>query len=196
MNYRYTKSEINKIMKNFVVIIDSREKNAESTMQYFRDKKIKFVIEKIDTGDYASKITACPELGIMRDVYIPAKIEKKADFSEIAGNLSKASETRFISELIRSQGAPFTLLVADEKGYENLLYGQYNSAYKPASLLGRINTLKARYGFELVYMSEKYIGNYIYYHLYYHAMEHIKNLQIQINKEDISYVEEKEPTAN
>ena len=180
--YRYSESELKKVMKGFTIIIDGREKENSHITNYLKEFKKPFELQTITTGDYASYIKKNPDLGIMRDIYIPAKIERKAHWSEITGNLQKSTETRFINELIRSQEAPFTILIEDPNGYANLLAGNYNSNYKPLSLLARMNTFKAKYGFELVYMDPKYSGNFLWHHLYYHALHYIKNMPIEIYK--------------
>ncbi|MGR6912520.1 nuclease, partial [Bacillus sp. BSL6] len=57
---------------------------------------------------------------------------------------------------------------------EKMLKGQYRSKYNPLALLGRLNTFKAKYGFEIVYLDNKYSGNWIYYHFYYQAKHYLK----------------------
>ena len=174
--YKFTDKEIKEIMKGFQIVIDTREKSNQLILDYFVDKDIDYIFEKIDTGDYKCKIKAIPELGIMRDLYIPGVVEKKNSLDEIIGNLQKNTQTAFINELIRGQEEPFVILIEDAIGYTKLINGNYISSYNPKSLLGRLNSLKARYGFEYVFVEKRCAGNWIYHHLYYYAIEFLKKL--------------------
>ncbi len=86
----------------------------------------------------------------------------------------KIKRSAFENELIRAQGSPFTLLVEDKEAYGKLLKGEYISRYNPLALLGTLNTFKAKYNFEIVYLDNKYSGNWIYYHFYYQAKHYLK----------------------
>lgn len=176
MSYNLSKKEIDTLMKGLVIKVDNREQRNELILKYFVDKNIEYMPSTLETGDYSCYIKANPELGILRDIHIPSVVEKKANFDELASNLQKSTETRFINELIRSQDYNFVILVEDGIGYTKLINGQYRSGYKPEALLGRINSLKAKYKFEFVYMDGRLSGNWIYYHLYYQAREYLKNL--------------------
>nr|KGR89420.1 hypothetical protein CD32_00370 [Lysinibacillus odysseyi 34hs-1 = NBRC 100172] len=55
-----------------------------------------------------------------------------------------------------------------------MIRGQYRSKYKPESLLGLLNSFKARYNFEIVYLDKKYTGNWIYHHFLYQARHYLK----------------------
>lgn len=173
---KFTEKEIKELMKGFVVIVDSREKVNMHILKYFEEQKMNYVNAKVDTGDYACYIKAIPELGVFRDIYIPSFVERKNSIDEITGNLQKATQTAFENELIRSKDNPFTLLIEDPNGYFNLITGNYRSSYKAQSLLARLNSFKAKYGFEMVYMDKLLSGNWIYYHLYYQAMNYLKQM--------------------
>ncbi|MGH1233229.1 ERCC4 domain-containing protein, partial [Bacillus toyonensis] len=69
---------------------------------------------------------------------------------------------------------PFTLIVEDLHGYEKMLQGKYRSKYNPLALLGRLNTFKAKYNFEIVYLDKKFSGNWIYHHFYYQAKHYLR----------------------
>ncbi|RKJ19566.1 nuclease, partial [Butyricicoccus sp. 1XD8-22] len=94
--------------------------------------------------------------------------------NEIVGNLGKDERTRFENELIRSQHIPFTILLEDVEGYKKIINGEYHSKYNPLALLGSLNTFKARYNFEIVYLDRKFSGNFIYYHFYYQMKNYLK----------------------
>lgn len=174
IHFRYSDSEIEKILKTLTIVMDSREQQANHITNYLHQKDIPLKIQKLDTGDYTACIPKNEELGISRDIYLDSRIERKASVNEIVGNLGKDERTRFENELIRSQHIPFTLLLEDVEGYKKIINGEYHSKYNPLALLGSLNTFKARYNFEIVYLDKKFSGNFIYYHFYYQMKNYLK----------------------
>ena len=169
IHFRYSDSEIETLLKSLVIIIDSREKSNEHIRGYLNQKGIPYKIRKLDHGDYGAMLPKNEELGIQRDLYLKSFVERKAHIDEITGNLQKDTRSAFENELIRSQNSRFVLLVEDKDGYEKMIKGQYRSRYNPLALLGTINTFKAKYNFELIYLDKIYSGNWIYHHFYYQA---------------------------
>lgn len=174
-HYKYTAKEIETITKSMKIVIDSREKSNLHIREYLQQKGVGFINRKLNVGDYSAVIPRNPELGIMRDIYLDACLERKNSIDEITGNLQKDTETAFENELRRSQDKPFVLVVEDAKGYEKILLGKYRSKYEPRVLLGRLKAFEARYNFSIVYLDKKYMGNYIYHHFLYHVKEYLKN---------------------
>ncbi|MGE6615759.1 ERCC4 domain-containing protein [Bacillus mycoides] len=174
IRFHYTDKEISTILKTLTIVIDTREQQNQHIRDYLIQKDIPVKIQKLDTGDYGCMIPKNEELGIPRDIYLDRRIERKASIDEITSNLQKDTQTRFENELIRSKDIPFTLIVEDQRGYEKILKGDYKSRYNPKALLGRLNTFKAKYDFEIVYLDKKLVGNWIYHVLYYHANHYLK----------------------
>ncbi|MGQ8866448.1 ERCC4 domain-containing protein [Bacillus sp. NA_145.1] len=174
IRFHYTDKEIEKILKTLTIVIDSREKQNQHIRDYLHQKGIPIKNQKLDTGDYSALIPKNEELGIARDIYLDSRVERKADMDEITSNLQKDTQTRFENELIRSKDIPFTLIVEDLHGYEKMLQGKYRSKYNPLALLGRLNTFKAKYNFEIVYLDNKFSGNWIYHHFYYQAKYYLR----------------------
>ncbi|MET4560778.1 ERCC4-type nuclease [Lysinibacillus parviboronicapiens] len=174
IRYQYTETELNNILKTMKIVVDSREQVNGHILEYLRSKDVPIKLQKVDTGDYTAMIPRNEELGILRDIYLNSCIERKASIDELVGNLGKDERTRFENELIRASQHPFTLIVEDPDGYKKILNGQYRSKYNPLALLGSLNTFKARYGFEIVYLDNKFSGNFIYYHFYYQMKNYLK----------------------
>lgn len=174
IHYQYTDKELDAILKTLTIIIDTREKVNDHILSYFQQKEIPYRIRGLKTGDYGCMIPANEELGIKRDIYLSSRIERKAHMDEITGNLQKDTKTAFENELIRSKDIPFTLIVEDQDGYGKMLRGEYRSRYNPMSLLGTLNSFKAKYDFEIVYLDKKYTGNWIYHHFLYQARHYLK----------------------
>jgi ERCC4-type nuclease len=174
ISYHYTDTELNKILKTLTIVVDTRENVNGHILDYLHQKEIPVKLQKLDTGDYGCMIPKNEELNIPRDMYLDCRVERKADIGEITNNLQKSTQTAFENELIRSKDIPFTLIVEDKDGYEKMLKGEYRSRYNPLALLGRLNTFKAKYNFEIVYLDKKFSGNWLYHHFYYRAKHYLK----------------------
>lgn len=70
----------------------------------------------------------------------------------------------------------FTILLEDPEGYKKILNGTYRSKYDQLALLGSLNNFKARYGFEIMYLDNKFSGNFIYYHFYCQMKNYLKRM--------------------
>ena len=177
-HYRFSDKEIDTLLKNLVIIMDSREKNSFHIIDYFNQKGIKMKIQKLDVGDYSFFIESNEEtipLGVTRDLYFDSYVERKNSVDELCSNLSKDKQQAFINELIRSQGNKFVLFVEDENFDENIAQGNYRSKYDPKALKGRLESLKAKYDFEIVPMSKKMIGHNLYHRFLYQARHYLKS---------------------
>ncbi|UGB31680.1 ERCC4 domain-containing protein [Metabacillus sp. B2-18] len=174
IHYKYTDSEIEKILKTLTIVIDSREQVNQHILNYLHQKDISVRIHKLDHGDYGCCIPQNSDLGIQRDIYLNSFIERKAHIDEITGNLQKDTRQAFQNELIRAQNSRFVLLVEDKDGYEKMICGKYRSKYNPLALLGTLNSFKAKYNFEIVYLDQRFSGNWIYHHFYYQAKHYLR----------------------
>lgn len=174
IRYSYTEKEMKSILDSLTIIVDTREKENQHVLDYFKSKKIPHAIRTMKTGDYSAFIPKNEELGITRDIYLNACLERKRNIDEIVGNLSKDKRTTFENELIRASKHPFVLIVEDEQGYEKILCGNYRSQYEPKALLGSLKTMEVRYNFSIVYLNPKFTGNYIYHHFLYMTREYLK----------------------
>jgi ERCC4-type nuclease len=172
LNYKYSEKEMKEILDSLVIITDTREQQNLHILDYFRKKEIPFKIQTLKTGDYSCMIPRNEELGIMRDYYLAAAIERKNGVDELVGSIK--DRNRFENELIRSTRHPFVMIVEDLQGYEKILKGDYRSKYKPESLLGSLKSFEARYNFTTVFVDPRTSGNYIYHSLLYRCREMLK----------------------
>jgi len=176
VNYKFTDKEIKTLlMNNLVIIMDSREQLNNHIIDYFDKKRIKYITQKLDAGDYSIKLTASPELGIVRDLYFPVVIEKKNSIDELSGSFKDRS--RFEAEFIRTAKSKTKvyLLVEDSNGYSNIINGKYRSGYEPKAFLASLKSWEIRYNFSTSFIDKKYSGNFIYYTLRYYLYEFLKN---------------------
>ncbi|MCM3454429.1 ERCC4 domain-containing protein [Heyndrickxia oleronia] len=172
LQYRFTDKELKTILDSLIITVDTREQKNQHVLDYFRKKDVQFRIRTMKTGDYSAMIPANPELGITRDLYLNALLERKNGVDELVESIK--DRTRFENELIRASKHPFVLIVEDLEGYQKILKGEYRSKYKPESLLGSLKTFEARYNFSTVFVAPATTGNYIYHHFLYRAREQLK----------------------
>ncbi|MDU1838648.1 MAG: ERCC4 domain-containing protein [Niallia sp.] len=172
IHYRYSDTELKKILDTLEIIVDTREQKNTHVLDYFRKKNVSFRIRTMKTGDYSAMIPKNDEFGITRDIYLSAALERKNGVDELVESIK--DRTRFENELIRASKNPFVLIVEDLEGYSKILKGLYRSKYKPESLLGSLKTFEVRYNFSTVFLAPAQTGNYIYYHFLYMTRELLK----------------------
>lgn len=172
LHYRFSKNEINQLLGNIVILIDSREQQNDHIVQYFKDKGISYKTAKLDSGDYSIMLPACPELGIPRDIHFPVVIERKNSIDELAATFRERA--RFEHELVRAHKLKFLLLIEDSNGYKNLVSGQYRSQYNPRSLLGSWKAFESKFGFGTAFVDKQLAGHFVFHHLFYHARAFMK----------------------
>lgn len=172
IHYRYSDTELKTILDTLEIIVDTREQKNQHVLDYFRKKNISFKIRTMKTCDYSAMIPKNIELGITRDIYLTAGLERKNGVDELVESIK--DRTRFENELIRASKNPFVLIVEDLQGYQKILNGTYRSRYDPKALLGSLKTFEVRYGFSTVFLSPGTTGNYIYHHFLYMARELLK----------------------
>ena len=150
-------------------------------IQYFKQEK------GLKTGDF----TICVQLPSGEQINFKDKIviERKASLAELVGNLNDTKSmdqeglNRFERELKRSAdlGIKMIVLVEVGGGYSKANMGIFRhdvlSKMRPLSYQAKIFSLKARYGFELVYLDKRDSAKYIYEELYYFAREYLKNIE-------------------
>ena len=175
IRYHFTESEIKQLLDTMVIIYDTREQQNAHILKYLEKRKIGVKKQKLDVGDYSCYIPANPQLGLVRDLYLKSVVERKASIDEICGNLQKNTQHAFENELIRSQEYKFVLFVEQLDFDEKLIAGDYRSAYDPKSLKARLESLKAKYNFEIQPMTKKMIGHNIYHRFYYQARHYLKS---------------------
>ncbi|MDP4147423.1 MAG: ERCC4 domain-containing protein [Bacillota bacterium] len=183
MFYKFTETEINKLLKeNLMILYDTREQQNQHVLDYFDKNKINYKKKKIDEGDYSAIITKRPDLGVYRDIHFPVAIERKNSIDELVGNLAEHTESREDVRLIRelqrakTKGVKMYLIIEDKDGMENIRNGNYRSLYKPNAFLGRLSSIQDLYLNDTIFTSEEDTGFEIYRKLYYSVRNYLKQL--------------------
>src|SRR4051794_40609892 len=97
LKYKYTETEKKVLLSSIVILIDSREQENKHIIEYLMSKQIPFKEKKLDYGDYSAYLPKNEDLGIIRDLYVPAAIERKNSVDELVSTIKE--RTRFENEL-------------------------------------------------------------------------------------------------
>lgn len=160
--YKYTDKEIEQLYKSIVILCDTREKKGQHITDWFDSKKIKWKKKALRQGDYSFYLPACPELGIMHDLYFDRKImiERKNSLDEISANFT-TDRARFEEELAIFPGKKFLLI--ENTTYSDIVENNYSSQLSPKAFLATLHTFNHRYGLEVTYMpNNQHSGAWIY----------------------------------
>ena len=166
MNYRFTDKEIDNIKKNTTIIVDTREQNNNHILSWFDKHKIKYIVKKLEFGDYSCMLPKGAFKGQDRDIYfdMDIAIERKACIDKLASNF-KDDGVRIKTEMahLNMHKIKFFVLVEDPNYDVNIRTGNYRSEYNPKSLYNRIKKgIELRYNTLIRPISKDVIGSEIY----------------------------------
>lgn len=180
MRYKFSDKEEKILLKNLIIICDTREQRWEHIQEYFDKKKIKYKVQKLDQGDYSCFIASNEEtipLGVTRDWYFnnDVAIEKKNSVDELASSIK--DRDRFENEFARLKmyGTKTFMFVEDKDGYEKIAKGEYRSQYGKDAFMASLESFTARYDLNVQFIDKKTTGYRIYKTMYYHVREILRN---------------------
>ena len=169
--FRYTDKEIDQLIKNATVVIDTREQKCSHIVEYFEKKKIPYCFEKLKVGDYTLKIQL-PHMH--RPYYLQDRcaIERKANLEELSGNFTKKREA-FESEFARAKGIIYLLI--ENASYEDLVLKKYKTGYDRKLFVASLKAFEARYNIRTIFIKDNtFSGHFIYSTLIYSLKEQFK----------------------
>lgn len=171
--FRYTKDEIETLLKTIIVLIDTREQENIHITDYLDKKKIIYKEMKLDHGDYTFYIPKNERLGVARDLYFNnvVTVERKGSLEELSGNFCNG-RARIEEEFTRKKGKMY--LMVEGATYEDIVKHNYNTEYNPVSFIATLDTYEARYGIQTSFTSKAAAGNFIYHKFKYYLREYLK----------------------
>lgn len=165
----FKKSEVDKILKNAIILIDTREQENSHILEYLDKKKINYRIEKLNYADYSICLPKSEYLD--KEVYLNnvISIERKGSLEELSGNFTNG-RARLEEEFQRSKGKIFLLI--EGANFEDIVEHNYNTNFNSNSYIGTLKAFEARYGFSTSFVKDKSkVGEFIYKTLIYQARE-------------------------
>ena len=163
MKHYYTEKNYKALLENMVILVDTREQNNTTILDYFDKKKITYKTKALKTGDYSFMIKANVDLGFPVDTYFTDElcIERKNSVDELAGNLTEDSG-RFLKECNRMINIESVYLLIENSTIDDIIEGNYKSKYNADSYLRTVLTLQKRCNFYLQFINRENIGKMIY----------------------------------
>ena len=167
--YRYTETELKKILKTLVILCDTREQNNRHIKGYLENKSIPYQDKALNFGDYTAMIPAYPDMGILRELFFDQSIviERKGSLNELSGNLTQGRE-RFKDELTRASAAEVHLMI-EGNSFSDIINHRYTTQFKENAYVASLLSMQCEYGFNLIFIDAENAGLYIYSILYYHV---------------------------
>lgn len=161
----YTDKEYRQLIKNMVILVDTREKSNKCILEEFERQKIEYKTKSLSTGDYCFMVKSCPELGFQYDTYFTDElcIEKKESLVELAGNIaSKTDDNRIFKEFNRMINIERSYLLIGEDSIDDIFSHNYRSEYNPDSYIRTLLTWQARNNMHIYFVKKASMARMIY----------------------------------
>ena len=172
--YKFVTEQLKQLIKNMVMLVDSRERKNSHILEYFKKQGIPYQVSKLEYGDYSFMI---PEAAAGEDIYFHRDIviERKASLEELSGNLAQERE-RFEKEFLKAgnDGCKMYLMVEAPGGYSDIISHKYRTDFKPVSYMASLRTWESRFNCNVQFIAPEYSGYYIVSAFQYFAREALK----------------------
>lgn len=164
-----TDKNLDDIIKDMVVISDSREQKNKHILDYLDSINVPYITEKLNSGDYSFILPHYPHLNLDRKILI----EKKNSLDEIAQNFTSGRD-RFLREFERVADDETMHLVIEQATWKKLLNGSYRSKFPSKSFMASLLTYSIRYDFKTWFVQPSECGELMYNILKYSLRERLK----------------------
>lgn len=162
-----TDTQIDKLIKQMVILIDTREQENAHITDYLDKKKIPYIVRKLDFGDYSVMLTAAPDLGLPFDVSLEHTIavERKGasgnGLTEIAKNFTDGRQA-FENEFIRAcHSCEHFYLVIENGSWKSIAEHKYRSEMSPKALYNSLISWRHKYGFQIDFVSSENFAEHL-----------------------------------
>ena len=164
--------EVNKLLQNEIIIIDTREHDTEELQLRKRLFPCPNCRQKLNFGDYSIKT-------ILRDdiefsLADKVCIERKMSLDELAGCFTRGREF----QRAKDAGAKIYLLV-ENGSYEKIVLHDYRSLLKPKAFITSLCAFQARYDLRVIFCESTVAPLIIYDILHYELREALLNAEAE-----------------
>lgn len=171
MKRHYADKEIDELLKQLTIVVDSREQVNGHVTGYFDKNKVAHATRRLDTGDYSAMIG---DMTLEHDVVV----ERKANLDEIAGNFT-VDRQRFEDEFTRAKAEGLKVfLLIENASWSDIFLHNYKSKLAPKSLIASLLSWQVRFNITVIFCKPSETGQIIYGLLYYAAREALKKGEI------------------
>ena len=167
MRRHYTDKEITDLLKQMIIVCDTREQENGHVTGYFDKRKVAHTSRKLDTGDYSAMIG---DMTLEHEVVV----ERKANLDELCGNVT-VDRQRLADEFTRAKADGLKVfLVIENASWSDIFLHNYRSKLEPKSLIATLLSWQIRFNITVVFCKPSESGQIIYGILYYTAREALK----------------------
>ena len=161
-----------RILQDITVIVDTREQKNQHILDYLKENKIPYIVEKLDVADYSFVLPNYPELNMDKIILV----EKKNSLSEIATNFTSARD-RFTRQFERMTEGQKIHLVIETATWKKLFNGTYRSKTSPNSMKASLLTWCIRYKCPYHFVEKAESPELIYKIMYYELNEFLNTIK-------------------
>lgn len=149
-------ANIDKLLGELVVLIDTREQKNQHITNYFDKKGIKYKVQKLDYGDYSCMLPKNESLGLPFDITLEnvIAIEKKNSLEEVAGNLTNGRQA-FENEFIRSQKCKRFVLLIENGSWDKIRKKQYEHDFGNKAFYNSLLSWSEKYNFRIDFVERE-----------------------------------------
>jgi ERCC4-type nuclease len=173
LQYKYSKKEIEQLLKDIIILVDSGEKKNQHILNILKSKKLDYETVKLDYGDYSFKLKSS-ELTFGREIDFRSRIviERKNSLEELSTNFGK-KRIQFENELLRKQNCHLILMVEDSS-LDMIIDKKYNTGFNPRAFLATLFSFQFRYNMQVSFIPKFHSANFIWSTFYYYLREELK----------------------
>ena len=165
MKRYYTDKEYRQLIRNMLILVDTRDKSNQAILDEFDRQGIKYKKKALKTGDYSFAIEECPELGFPYETLFTDEIviERKNSLDELAGNFAnKTDDERIFKEMNRMINIERVYLLVENNKLDDIYMHNYHSEYNPDSFIRTLLTWQARNGMHIYFVDKENMARTIY----------------------------------
>ncbi|MEX0050298.1 ERCC4 domain-containing protein [Clostridium butyricum] len=197
MRYKFTEKEVTEILKNIIVLVDTREQANYHVTSWLSKNKIKFKTQKLDYGDYSCMLPFGTFKGQQRDIYFDRDIvierkfcidelamnlkDKKTNINEIKREIIELFGEKYLEKILKTDynrlkyefanmnkhKIDFYIFLEDKDFDSNIRSGNYRAQYGPKTLYARLKALEREFKTVIRPVDNEFMGSEIYNTLKY-----------------------------
>lgn len=159
-----SKTTIEKLLKQMIILVDTAEQENSHILQYFDSKGIAYRKKSLEFGDYSCELKKCDELNLPCDLTLEniVVVERKNSLDEISANF-KSGRKEFHNEwieTIRVNVATKHLMI--EKGsWQDIHEEKYKYPYDSKTFYNSLLSFQNRYNFKIDFVPKQLAGQHI-----------------------------------
>ena len=161
-------ADIKKLIKQVVILVDTREQKNQHILDFFDKKKINYKVKALKFCDYSAELKANEELGLPFDISLEnvVAIERKGagkyGLNEIANNFTDG-RTAFENEFIRAKENCKNIYLLIENGsWEQIRNHKYDSQLNENAFYNSLLSWRNKYNINIDFVETENIGEHIY----------------------------------